>query len=85
VTENLNLSHKEARMSEEVSYIPEPPESFEAVPEKKKNNTTLWIILAVAAVIIICCCLVITLFLVFGYIVVSDQFFSEILPYLQLV
>ena len=71
-------------MSEEVSYIPEPPESFEAVPEKK-NNTTLWIILAVVAVVLLCCCLVIALVLVLGFIPAGyDQYFYELLPYLQL-
>jgi hypothetical protein len=71
-------------MSEEVSYIPEPPESFEAVPVKKKNNTTLWIILAVVAVVLICCCLVIALVLALGFIPAGyDQYFYDILPYLQ--
>ena len=71
-------------MSDEVSYIPEPPESFEAVPEKK-NNTTLWIILAVVAVVLLCCCLVIALVLVLGFIPAGyDQYFYELLPYLQL-
>jgi flagellar basal body-associated protein FliL len=72
-------------MSEEVSYIPEPPESFEAVPEQKKNNKTLWIILVVAAVVLLCCCLVIVLIAVLGLIPASyDQYFYELLPYLQL-
>lgn len=72
-------------MSEEVSYIPEPPEFFEALPDKKKNNKTLWIILAVVAVVLICCCLVIALVLALGFIPAGyDQYFYELLPYLQL-
>jgi flagellar basal body-associated protein FliL len=71
-------------MSEDISYIPEPPESFEAVPEKK-NNKTLWIILVVVAVVLLCCCLVIVLVLALGFIPAGyDQYFYEFLPYLKL-
>ena len=74
-------------MSEEVSYIPEPPEYFEAVPAKKKNNKTLWIILAVVAVVLLCCCLAVAMALVAGLIPVMemDQLFYDVLPYLQFV
>jgi flagellar basal body-associated protein FliL len=74
-------------MTEEINYIPEPPESFEAFSEKKKNNKTLWIILAVVAVILICCCLAVVVALVAGLIpaMQMDQFFYDVLPYLQFV
>lgn len=72
-------------MSEEVSYIPEPPESFEQAPEKKKNKT-LWIILAIVAVILLCCCLLAVLGLVLGYFSFegADQLFYQIVPYLTI-
>ncbi len=72
-------------MSEEVTYIPEPPESFEPVPEKK-NKKTLWIILAIVAVVLLCCCLVVVLVLALGYSLEEyDQLFYQLLPYLSLV
>lgn len=72
-------------MSEDISYIPEPPEPIEGVPEKKMNKT-LWIILAIIAVLLICCCLAVLLVLVLGLIPMrSDQLFYNLLPYLQLV
>jgi flagellar basal body-associated protein FliL len=74
-------------MSEEVSYIPEPPESFEAVPEKKKSNNTLWIILAVVVVILLCCCLVIGLALALGFFSFAeiDPWVYQMMPYLHLI
>jgi flagellar basal body-associated protein FliL len=72
-------------MSDEISYIPEPPEPIVGVPEKKKNKT-LWIILAVVAVLLICCCLVGLLAVVLGFMPTEyDQLFYNLLPYLQLV
>lgn len=53
-------------MTEEISYIPEPPESFEAVPQKKSKKT-LWIILAIVAVLLLCCCLAVGLALIAGW------------------
>lgn len=70
-------------MTEEISYIPEPPETFEATP-KKKNNKTLWIIIAVVAVILICCCLSVLISGLAGWFTFEefDQLFY-ILPYLS--
>jgi flagellar basal body-associated protein FliL len=70
-------------MTEEISYIPEPPETFEAEP-KKKNNKTLWIILGIVAVLLICCCLGVLVLGLTG--VFSFQEFDQLfynLPYLS--
>lgn len=69
-------------MTEEISYIPEPPESFDAVPEKKKNKT-LWIILVIVAVILLCCCLITLLALVLGFSFEEYDQFLKLLPYLR--
>jgi len=71
-------------MTEEISYIPEPPETFEA--ESKKKNNTLWIILAVVAVILICCCLAVVVAGLLGLFSFADydQLFY-LLPYLSWV
>ena len=72
-------------MSEEVTYIPEPPETFEPVPEKK-NNKTLWIILAIVVVVLLCCCLFAVLVVALGYSLAEyDQLIYQLLPYLSLV
>jgi lipopolysaccharide/colanic/teichoic acid biosynthesis glycosyltransferase len=47
-------------MTEEITYIPEPPETVQSVPEKKSKKT-LWIILAIVAVLLICCCVAIAI------------------------
>lgn len=70
-------------MTEDLSYIPEPPETFDAVPEKKKNKT-LWIILAIVVVILICCCLVVLVAGLMGYFSFDQlDFYSYLLPYLS--
>ena len=69
-------------MTEEISYIPEPPQTFEGTPEKKKSMT-LWIILAVAAVVLICCCLVVILPLVFGISLFDFDSYMNLIPYLS--
>jgi flagellar basal body-associated protein FliL len=69
-------------MTEEISYIPEPPETFVEAPEKKKNKT-LWIILAIVAVILLCCCLAVVLAMVFGFSLDEFDPFVNLLPYLR--
>ncbi len=75
-------------MSEEINYIPEPPEIIETVPEKK-NKKTLWIILAVVAVVLLCCCLVSVIGVLAGLLpqIDTDQFeiFYKLTPYLGLI
>lgn len=74
-------------MSEEIDYIPEPPEIIETAPEKKSKKT-LWIILAVVAVILLCCCLAVAIALFAGLLpwADADQFeiFYNLTPYLML-
>ena len=70
-------------MTEEISYIPEPPETFGEAPEKKKKKT-LWIILGVVILILLCCCLIGVLAWVLGFSLDEyDQLFY-LLPYLSL-
>ncbi len=71
-------------MSEEVAYIPDPPETFEPVP-KEKNKKTLWIILAIVAVVLLCCCLIIVLIAAFSFSADDySELFYQLLPYLNL-
>jgi len=71
-------------MSDDINYVPEPPQSFEQEPAKK-NNKTLWIIIAVIAVLLLCCCLVLVLGAVFGFVPFLEEFVFETLPYLALI
>jgi flagellar basal body-associated protein FliL len=72
-------------LSDDIAYIPEPPDVYESEPEKK-NNTTLWIIIAVVAVILLCCCLMVVLVGALGFSAVeSDQLLNHLLPYLSWV
>ena len=72
-------------MTEEISYIPEPPETFADVPEKKSKKT-LWIILVVVAVLLLCCCLTIFLALTLGWFSFEElDPFMNLLPYLRLI
>ena len=72
-------------MTEEISYIPEPPETFDAVPEKKRK-TTLWIILAVVAVLLLCCCVGLALAIGLGWFFFDGmEPFVDLLPYLSFI
>jgi len=72
-------------MTEEISYIPEPPESFEAAPETKKKKT-LWIILAIVVVLLLCCCVVTALAIGLGWFSFEGlDPFVNLLPYLSLI
>lgn len=71
-------------MTEEISYIPEPPETFAGVPEKK-NKKTLWIILIIVAVLLICCCVAVLVTVLAGWFSFDTMDFTVFSPYLSLV
>ncbi|NLN70425.1 MAG: hypothetical protein GX142_06555 [Chloroflexi bacterium] len=73
-------------MTEEISYIPEPTETFQSPPEKKSKKT-LWIIIAIVAVLILCCCVAAILAMTLGWFSFDafDDLFSGLWPYLSLI
>ena len=72
-------------MTEEISYIPEPPHTFEDFPQKKSKKT-LWIILVVVAVLLLCCCVSIFLALTLGWFSFEGMDpFVDLLPYLRFI
>lgn len=72
-------------MTEEISYIPEPPETFEAEPQKKSKKT-LWIIIAIVAVLLLCCCLAVVIAIFAGLLSFDDLgLVMPLLPYLSLI
>ena len=72
-------------MTEEISYIPEPPETFQDVPQKKSKKT-LWIILAIVAILLLCCCVIAALAIGLGWFSFEGlDPFADLLPYLSFI